>query len=160
MRSGSGQLRRAFGTETGMQISRPETLRRGYSFGLRAESASDLIRQVQRGFSFSALQRLCASSHLDISLLAEIIGIPERTLARRRTAGKLAPDESERLFRIARIFEDCVALFEGDVAAAVNWLETPKRVLENRNPLEYTRTEPGAREVEDLIGRLEHGVFS
>jgi putative toxin-antitoxin system antitoxin component (TIGR02293 family) len=87
-------------------------------------------------------------------------GIPERTLARRKTAGKLAPDESERLLRIANLFEKCVELFEGDVTAAVNWLTSPKKALNQERPLMYARTEFGAREVEDLIGRLEHGVFS
>lgn len=92
--------------------------------------------------------------------LAEVIGIPERTLARRKAAGRLAPEESERLLRISSIFEKAVDLFEGEVASAVNWLSTPKRTLENQSPLQYARTEVGAREVENLIGRLEHGVFS
>jgi putative toxin-antitoxin system antitoxin component (TIGR02293 family) len=51
-------------------------------------------------------------------------------------------------------------LFEGDVAAAVNWLNTPRKLLGDRSPLAYARTETGAREVENLIGRLEHGIFS
>jgi putative toxin-antitoxin system antitoxin component (TIGR02293 family) len=100
------------------------------------------------------------NSGLALSLLASIIGIPERTLARRKTAGKLAPDESERLLRISNLFEKCVELFEGDVTAAVHWLTTPKKALNQETPLMYARTEFGAREAEDLIGRLEHGVFS
>lgn len=93
-------------------------------------------------------------------MLATMIGIPERTLARRKTAGRLAPGESERLLRIANLFERCVELFDGDVAAAVNWLTTPNQALHQEAPLTAARTEFGAREVEDLIGRLEHGVFS
>ena len=55
-------------------------------------------------------------------MLASIIGIPERTLARRKAVGKLEPDESERLLRVSNLFEKSVELFEGDVTAAVNWL--------------------------------------
>jgi putative toxin-antitoxin system antitoxin component (TIGR02293 family) len=84
---------------------------------------------------------------LSLALLASVIGIPERTLARRKAAGKLKPDESERLLRVSNLFERCVELFEGDVTAAVNWLVS-------------TKTELGAREVEDLIGRLNGGIFS
>src|ERR1700676_1962727 len=94
------------------------------------------------------------------SLLASIIGIPERTLARRKSTGRLTPDESERLLRISGIFEKAVELHEGDIAAAVNWLTTPKKILNHQSPLVYSRTELGAREVENLIGRLEHGIFS
>jgi putative toxin-antitoxin system antitoxin component (TIGR02293 family) len=40
------------------------------------------------------------------------------------------------------------------------WLKSPQKALGGKTPLEYSDTEPGAREVEDLLGRLEHGVFS
>lgn len=113
-----------------------------------------------RGFSYHAFTAFQSNSGMSAQTLAEVIGIPERTLARRKAAGRLAPEESERLLRISSIFEKAVDLFEGEVASAVNWLSTPKRTLENQSPLQYARTEVGAREVENLIGRLEHGVFS
>ena len=134
--------------------------KRGASLGLAASNAPELIWEVERGFSFDVLRRLASNTGLSLSVLASIVGIPDRTLARRRTAGKLAPEESERLLRISSIFEKSVELFEGDVAAAVNWLTTPKKALNNQPPLLYSRTEVGAREVENLIGRMEHGVFS
>ncbi|HZL70158.1 MAG TPA: antitoxin Xre/MbcA/ParS toxin-binding domain-containing protein [Candidatus Limnocylindrales bacterium] len=133
---------------------------RGASLGLGASNTAELIQQIERGFSFATLRTLEVNSGLALSLLASILGIPERILARRKTAGKLAPDESERLLRVSNLFEKCVELFEGDVTAAVNWLTTPKKALNQERPLMYARTEFGAREVEDLIGRLEHGVFS
>ena len=130
------------------------------SLGLSAATVSRLIREVTRGFSYKTLIAFEANSGLSVQFLAETIGIPERTLARRKAAGRLAPEESERLLRLASIFEKSVELFEGDVPAAVQWLVTPKRALENQSPLKYARTEIGAREVANLIGRLEHGVFS
>jgi len=133
---------------------------RGASLGLKTADTAHLIQQVERGFPFAALRALELNSGLALSLLATTIGIPERTLARRKAAGRLAPDESERLLRIANLFEKSLELFEGDAAAAANWLTTPKKALDSEPPLTYARTEFGAREVEDLIGRLEHGVFS
>jgi putative toxin-antitoxin system antitoxin component (TIGR02293 family) len=132
----------------------------GSSLGLSAANSAELIRQLERGFSFKTLHVLESRSGLTLSRLASIIGIPERTLARRKASGKLTPEESERLLRISAVFEDAVDLFEGDVPAAVNWLTTPRKALGDRPPLSYARTEPGAREVENLIGRLEHGIFS
>ena len=133
---------------------------RGSTLGLTAANPAELIQQLERGFSFRTLQTFESRSGLAMSRLAATIGIPERTLARRRVSRRLTPDESERLLRISAIFEDAVDLFEGDVAAAVNWLTTPRKALGDRAPLAYARTEPGAREVENLIGRLEHGIFS
>jgi len=133
---------------------------RGSALGLTAANPDDLIRQLERGFSFKTLQSLESRSGLALPRLAGIIGIPERTLARRKVSRRLTPEESERLLRISSVFEDAVDLFEGDVSAAVKWLTTPRRALGDRTPLAYARTEPGAREVENLIGRLEHGIFS
>jgi putative toxin-antitoxin system antitoxin component (TIGR02293 family) len=119
-----------------------------------------LISEVERGFSFSSLRELESRSGVSVSMIASIIGIPERTLARRRIAGRLTPEESERLLRVSTVFEKAVELFDGDVAAAVQWLMTSQKALGRKTPLTYVRTELGAREVENLIGRLEHGVFS
>jgi putative toxin-antitoxin system antitoxin component (TIGR02293 family) len=93
-------------------------------------------------------------------VIATVIGLPERTLARRKKAGCLSMGESERLLRVSTVFERAVELFEGDVKPAVTWLTSPKKALGDRLPLEYSRTELGAREVEDLMGRLKDGVFS
>jgi len=133
---------------------------RGASLGLPSTNTPRLIELLEEGLSFESLQVFESSSGLDLVALAALIGIPDRTLARRRIAGRLAPDESERLLRISHIFEKAVELFEGDAEAAVGWLTTPKKALYGQEPLEYSRTEPGAREVENLIGRLEHGVFA
>ena len=148
-------------------VARPDASRqrlryrlRGSTLGLTAANPAELIHELERGFSFKTLQTFESRSGLALSRLAATIGIPERTLARRKVSRRLTPDESERLLRISAIFEDAVDLFEGDVAAAVNWLNTPRKALGDRTPLGYARTEPGAREVENLIGRLEHGIFS
>ena len=154
------------GTEQSSVIIPPVFSRRagrhkqGASLGLTASNTAELIQQLERGLPFKAFDALESNSGVSGSLLASIIGIPERTLARRKSAGKLTPDESERLLRISTIFEKAVELHEGDTAAAVNWLTTPKKTLNHQSPLVYSRTELGAREVENLIGRLEHGIFS
>jgi putative toxin-antitoxin system antitoxin component (TIGR02293 family) len=133
---------------------------RGESLGLAAGRTPELIQQVRKGLPFRALRMFSIETGFAPSKIAAAIGIPERTLARRRHAGRLAPDESERLLRISTVFEKAVALFEGDLDAALNWLSTPARALADSTPWEYARFEPGARDVEDLIGRMEHGVFT
>jgi putative toxin-antitoxin system antitoxin component (TIGR02293 family) len=132
----------------------------GRSLGLRADTSRDLIRQLGRGFSFDAMRRLESRSGLPLANIASLIGLPPRTFARRKASGRLTCDESEKLLRISSVFEQALELFEGDRAGALKWLTTPKRALQNETPLEYSRTELGAREVENLMGRVEHGVFS
>jgi putative toxin-antitoxin system antitoxin component (TIGR02293 family) len=128
--------------------------------GLRSADAARLDERVRQGLAFGAFERLQRNFALGTDELAGIVRISPRTLARRRAAGRLSPEESDRLVRASRVFGRALALFEGDVAAARRWLATKAPALGDRTPLEAATTEVGAREVENLAGRLEHGVFS
>jgi putative toxin-antitoxin system antitoxin component (TIGR02293 family) len=92
--------------------------------------------------------------------LARLIRIPSRTYAR-RVAGKtrLKFDEGERAVRIMRLYDLAKRTF-GTKERTRRWLNRPLRVLAGRTPLDLARTEPGAREVEAVLGRFEEGVFS
>ena len=144
------------------QVNRPDRryVSPGASLGLRRTETSDLIEEILAGLSFRTLETFSSESSLPLAEIASLIEIPQRTLARRKVIGKLSSEESERLLRLSRIFEKAVALFEGNVDAAVVWLRRPKRALRDKSPLTYSRTELGALQVEDLIGGLEHGVFA
>jgi putative toxin-antitoxin system antitoxin component (TIGR02293 family) len=133
---------------------------RASSGAVMAGGTAQTIRQIEQGFPFAAVTRLHNASGLAVGRIAELIRIPQRTLMRRRAQGRLRPDESERLLRISRIFAVAVDLFEDDVESARRWLTTPSSELDGQSPLDFARTEVGAREVEDLIGRLNHGVFT
>lgn len=131
----------------------------GASLGLVVASTPHLIRELRRGLPFHTLEFLSSESGIPVAEIADLVAIPPRTLARRKVSGRLAPAESEGLLRISRIFELAVALFHGAGADALAWLRTPRRIFAGSTPLAYSATELGAREVETLIGQLEHGVF-
>lgn len=133
---------------------------RGSSLGLAALSTDELIGAVQSGFSFKSLEAFSAETGFAPAEVASLVGIPERTFARRKLSGRLSPDESERLLRVSSVFEKAAGLFEGNVDETLEWLTQPKKALGDKAPLNYSRSELGAREVENLIGRLEHGVFT
>ena len=128
--------------------------------GLDPMDTPRLVERVEEGFSFGELERLRQNVGLSREEISELVQIRPRTLDRRRKEGRLQPEESDRLLRAARVFGGAIALFEGDVEGALGWLSSPQRALGGAVPLEMARTEIGAREVEGLIGRLEHGVFS
>jgi putative toxin-antitoxin system antitoxin component (TIGR02293 family) len=132
----------------------------GASLGLRETTIASLIDEVRAGLPFKALQSFSSESGIGVGQIASLIELPERTLARRKVAGRLTSGESERLLRLSKVFEQAVGLFEGNVPGAVAWLQTPKRALGDKSPWTYLQTEIGAREVEDLMGQLEHGVFT
>lgn len=120
---------------------------------------AEIIRLLKSGLPISAFAALQARMALPAGTLAMRLNIPPRTLARRKREGRLPSAESERLFRYARLFDRAEEVL-GGLEAARLWFKTPARALGGRTPLEYADTEVGAREVEDLLGRLEWGVFS
>lgn len=127
--------------------------------GLKPADGVTIVTWVEEGFPYRALERFRGNVGLSRNGLADLVQIKPRTLDRRK-GGRLRPDESDRLLRAARVFGGAIALFEGDADAARAWLSSPQRALGGAVPLGMARTEVGAREVENLVGRLEHGVFS
>jgi putative toxin-antitoxin system antitoxin component (TIGR02293 family) len=116
--------------------------------------------QIDEGLPWQAFERFAENIGLRLTEVAELISLPQHMLARRKAEGRLQADESERLLRLARIFARALELFDGDHDAATEWLTTRKIALGNAVPLERARTDIGAMEVDRLIGRLEHGIFS
>jgi putative toxin-antitoxin system antitoxin component (TIGR02293 family) len=130
------------------------------TLGIRAADTLQMVRLVRAGFPFSRLASFERASGLPRQKIGRFAAISQRTLTRRQREGRLRPEESDRLLRASRIFDMAVGLFAGDVAAARHWLQAPQAGLGGEVPLEFASTEVGAREVENLIGRLEYGVFA
>lgn len=128
--------------------------------GLETFEWPQLRRSVEHGLPYSAFERLLANTLLPSDEALALVSIPQRTLTRRKREGRFHQDESDRLLRASRVFARTLTLFEGDRGAAKHWLSTPQKALGGEVPLELARTEVGALEVERLIGRLEHGVFT
>ncbi len=120
---------------------------------------SDLIAAVKAGLDVHVFVDLARRLGVSEARLAEVAGIAPTTLTRRKRAGTLAPDESEHVMRLVALFERTTQVLENEADAA-EWLRTPNPALGGDTPLALADTELGAREVDDLLGRLEHGVYS
>lgn len=104
----------------------------------------------------AALKRLANYSDDEIFALV----VPKRTLARRLSVGEpLTVEETDKAVRLARVDRLATHVF-GDVAKAHRWLRKPKKALSGEMPLAYLATEAGARIVEDMLHRIDHGILS
>lgn len=126
---------------------------------MQCSNTSELIEELKVGLPVAAFEALRTQMGIPVKALANVTNIAQRTLNRRRRTGRLQTDESERLYRIAALFDRATEVL-GNQLRARSWFAGPKPALGGRSPLEFADTEPGAREVEALLGRLEHGVFS
>ena len=143
-----------------LRTGEPEPYAYAMLLGLDRVGLPRLLREIERGLPFRAFERLAKNIGLPNERLLRLVDISRRTLVRRRTEGRFLPDESDRMLRTARVFAAALSLFEGDRESALSWLEEPQLAFGGAMPLDIARTEVGAREVEDLAYRLEHGVFS
>ncbi len=128
------------------------------SIGIQAKNTDDIIVALKQGFPADSFDKLRDRLKVSDNLLSKIVQIPKRTLARRRQDGRLRTDESERVLRIARVYDKALDVLESEEAAE-NWLKKPARGLGYKIPLEYADTELDAQEVINLLGRIEYGVF-
>jgi putative toxin-antitoxin system antitoxin component (TIGR02293 family) len=128
--------------------------------GLETFDPPDLLLAVKKGLSYRTFERFQRNTSLSFEPISNLIDIPRRTLTRRKREGRFLPDESDRLLRASRLFGKTLELFDGDRDAATEWLTTAQPALRGTVPLDLAKSEVGAREVERLVGRLEHGVFS
>jgi putative toxin-antitoxin system antitoxin component (TIGR02293 family) len=127
---------------------------------LPASHGPQLIGAIEEGFDLRILEALRAEIELPHEEVLHLAGISPRTYQRRRSEGKpLRPEESDRVSRLVRVIDATEQLFESDREAAREWLNRPARGLGGKTPISLLHTETGARDVLQLIGRLEHGVF-
>jgi putative toxin-antitoxin system antitoxin component (TIGR02293 family) len=126
---------------------------------LRATSLSELRDSIRSGLPFSALVALAKQLEISPQQFTAVFGIPPRTVARRKEARHLNPQESDRLYRVARAVSQAVEVL-GSIEKARVWLKTPNRALGREIPLDLLDTEIGARQVEEELLRLNYGIFS
>lgn len=128
--------------------------------GVRSYDHVKILGKIKQGLQARSLSILEESLDVSQKQLSGLLAIPTSTLTRRRQEGRLKPDESDRVVRFARLKDSAVQTMAGDEKAATHWLNTPLEILGGETPLLHASTELGARDVEDLLGRIRHGVFS
>ena len=121
-------------------------------------SDSDLARLVEERLPLLSIESLTSHGLSDEEIYTYIV--PRRTLVHRKSKREpLTHDESDRAVRIARITSLAEEVF-GDDAKAGRWLRKMKERFDGRTPLEVSRTEAGARLVEEMLLQLDYGIFS
>lgn len=126
------------------------------AFGKTFSNDRDLREAIREGFPPAVVPELMRASGLTLRELAGALDLSPRSLQRRRHGGRLAAYESDRLYRLARIVAlagECL----GDQARAMRWLKRSNRALGGLAPLAAIDTEPGARQVENILGRIAYG---
>ena len=76
----------------------------------KAMHPTHLIRRIEKGLPFAELEALRKNLDLPLEQLASKLSISRATLHRRKTAGRLSPDESDKLIRFSRLLEHAASV--------------------------------------------------
>ena len=124
--------------------------------GLEVHSDADLADAVAGGFDVKAIDALKQSGVTDAEVGYLII--KSRTLSHRRAnGGRLTVDESDRAARVARGLVLAERTFANREKAS-RWLHRNLGALGGRTPMDWIRTDAGARVVENLLARISWGA--
>lgn len=115
-----------------------------------------VVDGLDQGLPIETVDRVTSLLGVNRASLSRVLDISPRTLSRRNT---LRSSASERLLRVSTLFQKALEVL-GETNEAQRWFTTPKKALGGKTPFEFSETDVGAREVEDLLGRIEYGVYA
>jgi len=119
-----------------------------------------IVNIIRQGFPAAAAKRVAEYYGITEARLAGLLGSSDRTLSRRKKEDKpLDATESDRLYRLARIGARALEVFE-DENTARKWLNRPNRALGGTVPVEILDTDAGTEQVDEVLTRIEYGVYS
>ena len=122
-------------------------------------SSFELIAQSRSGMAHAEVRQLATLLELTIRELAILLSMNERTMARRLVSGSLNKVESERLLLLNALAAHGLRVFE-DQGKFNRWLRRPLDILEGQSPLQLLDTATGFQVIDQILGRIEYGVYS
>lgn len=123
-------------------------------------SEFDIISLSNEGITKASLDALIG--HLGISKKAfseNILDASVKTFERKKNTDKLDKHTSSLVIEIARVVAHAFAVFE-DEKKVKSWLSAPNKALNNIKPIDLLYMPTGLNMVNDVLGRIEEGVYS
>ncbi len=131
-------------------------------FSRPPESLLDVHLWVSHGIPSASITHLAhALDPLSSNALSEALGISLRTLHRKKGAqtDTLSVAQGGRAFKFAEVVAKATMVL-GSREAAVQWLTSPAMGLGQQKPIDLLATSVGTQLVEELLDRIEYGVYA
>jgi len=125
--------------------------------GRGVRSPQDLAERVREGLPFTALAAVMEQYGISRDVLCDILHLSRRNFLRRREQKRLSTTESDRLYRLARVLAHANRVLE-EPAQSAEWIQTPNTMLGEQQPLTLLDTDIGVQQVDQVLGRIEHGI--
>jgi putative toxin-antitoxin system antitoxin component (TIGR02293 family) len=126
----------------------------------KVESPFDFIQIATDGVNADVLKNFRVHFNLSRDLMANMLNVSAPTIYRWTRSNKiLERNLSVKLFEITDLFLYGSEVFGND-KNFFKWLNLPNTALGGMEPIELIEIPGGVSKVRDVIGRIEHGVYS
>ena len=120
------------------------------------------VSRVREGVPVADAVEVMRAWFIPVARFATVLGVSERQWGRARSEASnatLSPVASDRLMRVVQIFDHAKTIFDNQ-GNAVEWFVTSNPALSGEAPLSLLDTDAGVHEVDDVLTRLEFGVYA
>jgi len=125
----------------------------------KVRNLRELADRIRNGLPWASFTSIQSFFQVQTDELRRVALLSNRTLSRRKKTLLFAPDESDRLLRLARVFVHALRVFD-DRDKAARWMTRPNRALGGVVPMSLLDTDIGVQQVDEELGRIEHGIFA
>lgn len=123
-------------------------------------SEFDFIEVIRAGLPAEVISSVSKASDVSEDVLCKALRIAKRTAARRKANGsRLKATESELIYRFSRVLVAAKEVL-GTKEKARGWMLSDNLALGGQRPIDLLDTGIGFEDVLDVLGRIEHGVYS
>ncbi|RPI15336.1 MAG: DUF2384 domain-containing protein [Ignavibacteriae bacterium] len=119
----------------------------------------DIIHVIRKGLYMKNLLKLAQQMSLSLKEISAILPVSERTLKRYRSTTRLSPELSERLLKLSHLYNKGLEVF-GNKDSFIIWLNSELLALGGNKPIEILDTQNGIEMAVNILGRIEHGIYS
>ena len=116
-------------------------------------------QKAHDGITKSDFLSIVALTGLNLTRFSSLLPVSKRTIEKVKDQELLNPIVSDRVLQIATLYQMGSLVF-GDNESFQLWIDTPILALGNQKPLDILDNDTGLAIVRELVGRIQHGVYS
>ncbi|MFT7035347.1 MAG: putative toxin-antitoxin system antitoxin component (TIGR02293 family) [Cyclobacteriaceae bacterium] len=115
--------------------------------------------KANEGITKSDFISIASMTGLNLTEFSSLLPVSKRTIEKVKEKELLSPQVSDRVLQVSALYQHGVNVL-GDIISFKDWLSCPLMALGGEKPISFINNDTGISIVGDLLGRIEHGVYS
>lgn len=113
--------------------------------------------KASEGISKSDFLVIVTNTGLNLTEFSSLLPVSRRTIEKAKDKDLLSPAVSDRVLQIGALYQHGSQVLGSSFK---EWLNSPLISLGSKKPIEFINNDTGISMINDLLGRIEHGVYS